>query len=101
MGFWEKMLAIDRRWIFLFVGVSLLVPMIMSLFMNVGINLSISSEVQGLYDAMASLPPGSKVLMSFDYDPPSAPEVQPMADAAVKFCFARGLKIAHQRSWFP
>ncbi len=95
MGFWEKMLAVDRRWIFLFVGLSLLIPM----FLTVSFKLSISDEVQVLFDAFDELPPGSKVLMAFDYDPPSAPELQPMADAAVKYAFQKDLKLIFIGLW--
>lgn len=95
MGFWNKMLMIDRRWIFLLVGLSLLIPM----FLTVSFKLSISSEVQGVFDALAKLPPGSRVLMPFDYDPPSAPELQPMADAAVKYCFEHDLKLIIMGLW--
>jgi len=95
MGFWNKMLLIDRRWIFLFVGLSLLIPM----FLSAEFKLSISDEVQSMFDAVEKLPPGSRVLMTFDYDPPSAPELQPMADAAVKYCFKKDLKIIIMGLW--
>jgi len=95
MGFWDKMLAIDRRWIFLFVGLSLLIPMSL----GIETKLSISPETAGLFDVYENLPPGSKVLMSFDYDPPSAPELQPMADAAVKYAFMHDLKLIIMGLW--
>ncbi|MBU1319955.1 MAG: hypothetical protein KKG33_05810 [candidate division Zixibacteria bacterium] len=95
MGFWNKMLMIDRRWIFLLVGLSLLIPM----FLSSDFKLSISDEVRGIFDAMEKLPPGSRVLMTFDYDPPSAPELQPMADAAVRYCFKKDLKIIIMGLW--
>ncbi|NIP42618.1 MAG: hypothetical protein GWO41_10280 [candidate division Zixibacteria bacterium] len=95
MNFWKALLAIDRRWIFLFVFLALAVPM----FLNVDFELSISREVQGLYDALDKLQPNSKVLMSFDYDPPSAPELQPMADAIMKYCLKKRLRIIIMGLW--
>jgi len=89
MNFWKALLAIDRRWIFVFVFLALTVPM----FMEVDFDLAISSEVSSIYDAFNELQPGSKVLMSFDYDPPSAPELQPMADAIMKYCLKKRLKV--------
>lgn len=89
MNFWKTLIAIDRRWIFIFVFLALTVPM----FLNVDFDLAISSEVASIYDAFNELQPGSKVLMSFDYDPPSAPELQPMADAILKYCLKKRLKI--------
>lgn len=88
-GFFDRLVAIDRRVIFLFVGLALLVP----LFMNVSQKMKISPEVQSLFDAMQALPPGSKVLLACDYDPPSSPELQPMAVTAVKYCFLYRLKM--------
>jgi len=95
MGFWNTMLAVDRRWIFLLVFLSLLIPM----FLGVTFKLSISPEVQTLYDTLEQLPNGSTVLMTFDYDPPSAPELQPMADAAVKYAFKRDFKLIIMGLW--
>jgi len=95
MNFWKTLLALDRRWIFLFVLLSLTVPM----FLDVKFDLAISSEVDAFYDALDKLQPGSKVLMSFDYDPPSAPELQPMANVAMKYCLKKKLKIIIMGLW--
>ena len=51
MGFWDKMLAVDRRWIFLLVFFALLIPML-PMFRAVTFRLSISPEVQTLFDAL-------------------------------------------------
>ena len=61
--------------------------------------IKVSPEVQGLYDAMAKLPPGSKVLAAFDYDPPSAPELQPQADAFMAYAFKHDLKVIIMGLW--
>ena len=66
---------IERRIVFLFVGIALVIPF----FMQFQLPLRISPEVQQVYDEMSKLPPGAKVLVSFDYDPPSAPELQPVS----------------------
>jgi hypothetical protein len=95
MQFWEKLLALDRRWIFLFVFLALAVPM----FLDLEFELAVSKEVEELYQALDKLQPGSRVLMSFDYDPPSAPELQPMANAAVKFCLKKKLKLIIMGLW--
>jgi hypothetical protein len=97
MSFWEKMLAVDRRWIFLLVGVSLLVPILP--FAAIDVKFSVSEESQKLFDGLKELPPGSKVLVTFDYDPPSAPELQPMADACLKYLFSRNLKVIIMGLW--
>jgi hypothetical protein len=86
---------IDRRTVFLFVGIAVVLPF----FMSISQEIQISPEVQQLYDAVEKLEPGSKVLVSFDYDPPSAPELQPMAEAFLQFCLSRDLKIIIMGLW--
>ena len=86
---------IDRRMVFLFVGVAVVLPF----FMTITQKIRISPEVQQLYDAVEKLHPGSKVLISFDYDPPSAPELQPMAESFLRLCFQRDLKVIIMGLW--
>ncbi len=86
---------IGRRMVFVFVGVALLLPF----FMQFKLPLQISPEVRSAYDALVNLPPGSRVLASYDYDPPSAPELQPMADAFIKYCFDHDLKVIIMGLW--
>ncbi len=86
---------IGRRVVFLFIGASLALPF----FMNFEMPFKISPEVKTLYDALAKLPPGSKVLAAFDYDPPSAPELQPQADAFMAYAFKHDLKVIIMGLW--
>ncbi len=80
---------VGRRLVFLYVGVAIGLPLFMPLTQYV----PISPEVQMLYDSVVELSPGSKVLVSFDYDPPSAPELQPMAESFLRLCFERDLNV--------
>ena len=86
---------VERRIVFLFVGIALVVPF----FMQFQLPLRISPEVQQVYDEMSKLPPGSKVLVSFDYDPPSAPELQPVAEAFMKYAFKNDIKVIIMGLW--
>ena len=88
MNFWEKMIKIDRRIIFIFVAVAVTVP----LFMNIPQKIVVSDEVQNGFDAFAKLQPGAKVLVPCDYDPPSSPELQPMAVTTFQYCLDHELK---------
>ncbi len=85
----EKLLKLDRRVIFIFIAVALITPF----FLDIKQPMTVSPEVRSLYEEFEKLKPGSKVLISFDYDPPSAPELQPMAVAMLKYCFTRDLKV--------
>jgi hypothetical protein len=78
--FLERMMRIDRRVIFLLIGVALIFP----LFFDISQKLPVSREVQMAADALEAVPDGALVLFSCDYDPPSAPELQPMAVTALK-----------------
>ena len=91
----EKLLALDRRWIFLLVIVALTTPF----FMNLTCKSYVSPEVRTLYDALDKLRPNSKVLVAFDYDPASEPELNPMAEAFLKFAFTRRFKVVILGLW--
>lgn len=49
--------------------------------------------VRAVFNKIESLPPGSRIFMSLDYDPASKPELGPMADAFTRHCALRGHKI--------
>jgi hypothetical protein len=44
-----------------------------------------------VYDKIDSMKPGDHVLLSFDYDPSSEAELQPMALALLRHCFKKGV----------
>ena len=95
MSLLDRMLKLDRRWIYLFVGVAVVVP----LFLKIPQDIPITPETRGLYDTVESLPPGSKVLLACDYDPGSAAEIQPMATTFLKHALSRRLKVIIVGLW--
>ncbi len=86
---------VDRRVVFLFVAIAVVLPF----FMSISQQMNISPEVEQLYHEIQSLPSGSKVLVSFDYDPPSAPELQPMAVTFLRYCLSHDLKVIIMGLW--
>jgi hypothetical protein len=86
---YEKLGALDRRIIFLLIALAVIIPLIV----HYTTTIPPSQIVTDLYDAVENLPPGSKVLMSFDYGPSTAPENQPMATAFTRHCFENGHRI--------
>jgi hypothetical protein len=94
-SFWEKLLSIDRRIIFVVIALAVAVP----LFFKVSLHIPVTPVVRGVYDAIESLPAGSKVLVSFDYDPSSMPELQPMAEAFFRHAFKKDLKVIIMGLW--
>lgn len=86
---------VGRQTVFIFVGISVILPF----FMTVTQPIKLSPEVGLLYTALEELKPGSKILISFDYDPPSAPELQPMAETFFYYCFKNDLKVLIMGLW--
>jgi hypothetical protein len=86
---------VDRRVIFLFIFFAVALPV---LFKKTVPEMA-SDIVRNVYDKVESLPPGSKVLISFDYDPAMAPEVQPMADMFIRHAFTKGHKVVFMSLW--
>ena len=55
-----KLSHVDRRWIFLIIGLSVLLP----LFFPIGLPIRATDTTQRVYDTFESLEPNSKVLLS-------------------------------------
>ena len=95
MKFLEKLLAIDRRIIFALVAVAIALP----LFFKANLKIDTTPEVERVYDIVENLPEGSKVLLAFDYDPGSMPELQPMAESFMRHCIRKKLKMIIMGLW--
>jgi hypothetical protein len=90
--FLEKL---DRRWIFLAMGLLVLFPLLFPL----ALPLFVSSPVQSFAKAVDSIPDGSKVLMSCDYDPSGIPEMVPMTRTALRHLLDKKCKIIITVLW--
>jgi hypothetical protein len=91
------MLHIDRRLIFLVIGVCTLLPLLYP----VGLAIKVSPEVRGVYDYIEALPEGSVFLLSMDYDPASKPELYPQAVALLRQAFRKNLRVIGMTLWLP
>lgn len=81
---------LDRRIVFALLLVSILVPLLF----NIKPRFYVDSATKGIYDYVDHIEPnGRPLLISFDYDPQVAAELDPMARAALRHCFARGVKV--------
>lgn len=86
---------LDKRWIFLVVGLAVVISTIFRLtFPEIP-----TPMVRAVFEQIESLPEGSRVLLPFDYDPASEPELQPMANAFIRLCAERGLKMYFIALW--
>jgi hypothetical protein len=91
----EKLERLDRRIIFTFIFLSIAIPLLLP----VNLDFSVTPPVQSFYDAIEELPPGSKVLVSCDYDPGSMPELFPMNVAVFHHLLSRDLKVITMQLW--
>lgn len=82
---------IDRRIIFVFIFIAVAAPILV----KITFKFKPTPIVKSLYDKIESLPEGSTVLLSYDFDPAMAPEVQPMADALTRHFLTKNHKIIY------
>ena len=90
-----KLSRIDRRWIFLIIGLSVLLP----LFFPLGLPVRATDTTQRVYDAFDSLEPNSKVLLSCEYGPSTKPEIHPMVIAVLHQLFRENHKVYVSCLW--
>jgi hypothetical protein len=94
-SFLEKMQAIDRRIIFLFVAIGVIIPLVYPLKLGV----TVTSRVQSIYDKIEKLPERSPILIAADFDPSAAPELNPMLESVVNHCFRKNHKVIVATLW--
>jgi hypothetical protein len=95
MRFIRWLANIDRRIIFVFICLSIIIPLLLPM----GLPVSTTTHVENVFNFVENLPEGSTVLLSFDYDPATAPEVHPMAIAMLRQCFAKHFKVIIIALW--
>jgi hypothetical protein len=95
MTFLDRLSNLDRRVIFLLIALAVIIPLIM----NYTTAIPPSLIVQTLYDKVEEMPPGAKILISFDYGPSTVPENQPMANALVRHALEKGHRIYLMALW--
>lgn len=89
MGFWQRLDKLDRRWIYLAVGIAVVIPFLAPL----PLPISITPEARSLYDAVEALPDGSNVMVVYDYYPSTIAECEPIAVAALHHLFRKNCRI--------
>jgi hypothetical protein len=92
----ERIGNIDRRIIFVLMALAVIIPLALKLSMEMPVGEGPSYD---LYEHIDQLPADSRVLMSFDYDPSTKPELQPMARALVTHMLSTDLNIVAMALW--
>ena len=88
-------LGFTRQHVYALVGLAVLWPMLQPW----GLPITVSDSVRKVYDKVESLPARSPVVISFDYDPASEAELQPMAIALLRHCFQKDLRVVGLTLW--
>ena len=83
LEFLLKLGSLDRRYIFLAIGIAVLVPLLKP----VGLPIEPTPTTKAVYDAIDQLPPKSKILLSIEFGPSTKPELYPMAAALLRHFF--------------
>lgn len=86
---------LDRRWIFLLMLLSILIPLLF----GIRFPETPSPMVLNVRSAIEELPDGSDVLMAWDFDPASRGELSPMAAAFVRHCAYKKHKLYFLTLW--
>ena len=86
---------LDRRWIFLGMGIVVAIPMLLGL----SFPEEPSEMVRDVFKAVDELPDGSNVLMAYDYDPATKGELEPMAATFTRHCAKKKHKLYFITLW--
>ena len=89
MSWARRLLAVDRRIIFIFIGLGTAVPLLLP----VNLPITVTPRVEAAYQTIDTLAAGSHVLISMDYEPDTMAELYPMSIAIMRHCFRKNLKV--------
>ncbi len=91
----DRLLNLDRRVLFVAMAVAVAVPVL------VGLKFPEKPSIgtRRVFDTLESLPPGSRVLMSLDYDPAGMGELQPMSAAFTRHVSLKGHRLYLMTLW--
>ncbi len=81
----DRLLSVDRRWIYAILGVAVIIPAIWTFRVPV----TVSSEVKSVFNFVEEIKPGETIFLSIDYDPSTLAELQPMTEAILEQVWRR------------
>ena len=92
---YEFLKNLDRRWVFLMMLLAVALPILF----RAQFPERPTGLARAVFDEIEKLPPGSRVLLSFDFDPASEGELGPMATMFVRHCCEKKLKMYFMALW--
>jgi len=96
---YEFFKTLDRRWIFLMMFLAVAVPILIIGATGRTFPEEPTSLARAVFHAIEDLPEGSKVLLSYDYDPASEGELSPMATMFAYHCAAKRHRMYFMALW--
>ncbi|MEW6752599.1 MAG: hypothetical protein AB1505_16680, partial [Candidatus Latescibacterota bacterium] len=88
----ERFLSIDRRIIFAFILVGVVVPLVLDLHLPIAPSQTVRATHAAVEQVKASS--GGAMLLCYSFGASTAPEMQPMALALLRHAFQRGVPVA-------
>ena len=92
-----KLGTLDRRIIFVLVGLSVLIPLLKPEWVQLPVRPKIHSQI--VFDEIEKLKANDKVLLSFEYGPSTKPEIHPMSIGILKHMFVKNIKVYATALW--
>lgn len=94
MGFYDRLMNLDRRWVYLFVAIAVILPILLQDFgVPIIIPPYITPETKSVYSFVEKLQAGDVLFLAIDYDPMAMAELHPVARAILKQCFKKDVKV--------
>jgi hypothetical protein len=95
MKVFDVLASIDRRYIFVLIALTVIIPLLRPL----GMPVFVTHEVQSVYDYIEKIPPGSAIIVAMDYDPAALAELYPMTLAVLRHAYSRKIKVLGMTLW--
>lgn len=89
MAWYERMLSVDRRWIYLVLAIAVTIPAIWTM----SIPVSLSSEVRHVHEFVGGVTDGEILFLAIDFDPSTMAELMPMAEAILRQVFEQNGRV--------
>lgn len=92
----ERLQHFDRRWIFLAMGLAVVLPLLMP----INLPIKASPMVKSLFFTVEELKEGDTVFVSLDMDPASTPELEPFLRAVLLQLKRKNVKMVFATTWY-
>jgi hypothetical protein len=89
MQFFERLMMMDRRWVFLFLAA----VCFFTYYVEYDVPIYVEPETERIYTFIDSLPEGDIILLAIDYDPNSMAELHPMTYTIVEHAWRKNLRL--------